>query len=240
MRRGAYAGQPPRSAGCPARPFGTVRTYHRMGRSMARLRPRQSGGCMMDNRFAMINIDTEFRVAPDCRREGEVECRVIRAECAVVDQWDCWVTIRLRLLLRITVHSGHGCQTFCKELTQRETVWVDDRVWVRGCEVEAAVCKCVLHRGRIHCNLTVKVGFHLRSGCGPQGGPHCGCGCGSHRGSHCGCGGQCGCGCGCQHERSGCGCGVADTPWPWQGRQEPCRVDLIRCEADPCQTIRFG
>lgn len=173
----------------------------------------------MENRCAMINIDTEFRVAPDCRREGEVECRVIRAECAVVDHWDCWVTIRLRLLLRITVHSEHGCETFCKELTQRESVWVDDRVWVRGCEVEAAVCKCVLHRGRVHCNLTVKVGFHLR----PE------CGCGSHWGAHCGCGGH--------HDRHGCGCGVQDSPWPWQGRLEPCRV---RCELDPCHVIRFG
>ncbi|MFZ5824121.1 MAG: hypothetical protein ACOY94_07325 [Bacillota bacterium] len=111
---------------------------------------------------AIVNFDTEFRVPPDCLREGDVDCRVVKADCVVVDTWGEWVTFKVRLLLKIRIQSGELVCTFFKELVFRETVWLDCNTFITDCKVVAAACKCVVHRGKVHCNLTVKVCFRLK------------------------------------------------------------------------------
>jgi len=113
---------------------------------------------------ATVNIDTEFRVEPGCPREGDLHCKVVRAECAIIDRCDRWLTFKLRLLLKLRVEScrcDDAC-TFLKEIVVKETIWVDGGWWAEGCEVKAAVCKCVLHRGKAHCNATALLQFCLR------------------------------------------------------------------------------
>lgn len=112
--------------------------------------------------FATVNFDTEFRIPRDCLPEGDVDCRVVRAECDIVDKWDEWVTFQLRLLLKITIRSGDLLCSFTREVFIKETVWLDVDSWIKECDVVAAVCRCVAHRGKVHCNGTVQVAFFLK------------------------------------------------------------------------------
>lgn len=117
----------------------------------------------MFSSFATVNIDTDFRAPPDCPRKGDVDCRVVRAECEVIAKWDHWVTFKVRLRLRIGVrHHSHSDGIFFREIVIKETVWLDCHLWIKACEVVATACRCVINRSRIHCNLTVKVEFFLK------------------------------------------------------------------------------
>lgn len=115
------------------------------------------------------NFDTEFPAPADCPRHGDVACRVVRADCRVIDAWDVWITFEISLLLRITVRSGERCCTFFKERRFRETVMADRHTRVDTCDVTAVACRCVIQRGRVHCNLTAKVAFTVKDRC------RCGC-----------------------------------------------------------------
>ncbi|MFZ5816600.1 MAG: hypothetical protein ACOY93_15080 [Bacillota bacterium] len=165
--------------------------------------------------FATLNCDTEFRVPPDCLREGEVSCRVVRAECDVVDVWDHWVTIKVRLLLKITIRSGELVCRFFKEIILKESVWLEPGTWIKDCDVVAAACRCVLHRGRLHCNLTVKVEFRLKK---KWHDPCCWDRCDDWSGA-------------CDWEED----------WVWTRRErreqkvQVCRPKLVHCRPDPCR-----
>lgn len=115
----------------------------------------------MSNNTATVNFDTEFSVPSDCLPKGEVDCRVVKADCDIVDIWKDWVTFKIRLLLKIRIRSGDLVCLFKKEIILKDTVWLDCHTRIKDCEVIAAACKCILHRGKIHCNLTVKVLFSL-------------------------------------------------------------------------------
>ncbi len=112
---------------------------------------------------ATVNVDTEFRAPPECPREGDVRCKVVRADCEIIDQWDRWITFKLRLLLKLKVESFRWRECiFVKEIVVKDTVWIDGPWRVRDCEVKAAICKCIISRGKIHCNLTALVRFDLK------------------------------------------------------------------------------
>lgn len=116
----------------------------------------------MSSCTATVNVDTEFRVPPEALRDGEVTCRVIRTDCDIVGTWEEWVTFEARLLLRISIRCGELVSSFTKEVVFKETVWLDVDSWIEGCDVAAVCCRCVLQRGRVHCNLTAKVAFCLK------------------------------------------------------------------------------
>lgn len=109
-----------------------------------------------------LNFDTEFHAPCDCPPEGDVSCRVVCSECQVIDRWDRMLTFRARLLLRVTIHRGGLRCTFDREIIVKESVWFDGWLDLLSCEVKAAICRCVLNRGRLFCNGTVSVQFHFR------------------------------------------------------------------------------
>lgn len=111
--------------------------------------------------FATVNIDTDFRSPPGCRPSGTVDCRVVRARCAVVRQFREWVTFKVILVLEIRIRSGRRTCRFFKEIAVKETVWLDVDKRIRACDVVAAACRCVAVRGRVHCSVAVKVRFFL-------------------------------------------------------------------------------
>lgn len=115
----------------------------------------------MSNCDATLNFDTEFRVPQDCLRSGEVTCKVVRQRCDLLACWDHWVTFRVVLRLKITIRSGELVETFHRTVILKESVWLEGSARVRDCAVTGAICRCVLHRGRIHCNGTVRVEFEL-------------------------------------------------------------------------------
>lgn len=116
----------------------------------------------MPSSFVTLNFDTEFPIPRDCLPRGDVTCRVIRADCDIVNNWNDWVTFRIRLVLRITIRSGERVCSFTREVVRRATVWLDAGFHIAACEVTAAVCRCVAHRGRLLCSIAVKVAFFLK------------------------------------------------------------------------------
>lgn len=115
----------------------------------------------MWNCHVTINFDTEFPVPSDCFKHGEVACQVVRSHCEVLHCWDDWVTFRVCLLLKITIQSRHHEHSFFKEVTITETANLDAWARIQDCRVVAAICRCVLNCGWVHCNGTVKVEFLL-------------------------------------------------------------------------------
>jgi len=115
-----------------------------------------------------VNFDSECCIPPDPPHHGEVTCQVVRSHCQIINCWKEWATFEVRLLLKQTIHSGRGPQCFTKEVTVRESVMLDPCLAIRSCRVVAAICRCVLNRGQLHCNGTVRVEFSLspKHGCG--------------------------------------------------------------------------
>lgn len=124
-----------------------------------------------------VNFDSECCIPPDLPHHGEVACQVVRSHCQIIDCWKDWATFEVRLLLKQTIHSGGGPQWFTREVTIRESVMIDPHLAVRACRVAAAICRCVLNRGRLLCNGTAKIEFLLspKHGCEDPCHPwHCG------------------------------------------------------------------
>lgn len=119
---------------------------------------------------AGVTCDSEFRVPPDCLRDGEIECRVIRAECRVVDRFGGKLRLRLDFTLRLTVRSGELRCSFEREVHCHETVGVSPDFWVKDCEVDVARCLCTLRNGLVRCSIGAFVQLELR-----RRGKHCHC-----------------------------------------------------------------
>ncbi len=132
----------------------------------------------MSEFLTTLNFDTDFHVPKDCLKEGDVHCRVLFAECHVVDRWDEMLTFKVRLVLRISIRSGGLRCSFDREIVLRETVWFDGCLDLLECKVKSAVCKCVVHHGRVLCNGTVSIHFMFRHHHPVCPCPPCPCDCG--------------------------------------------------------------
>lgn len=119
---------------------------------------------------AGVTCDSEFRVPPDCLREGKIECRVIRGECRVVDRFGGKLRLRLDFTLRLTVRSGELRCSFEREVHCHETVGISPDFWVKDCEVDVARCLCTLRNGLVRCSIGAFVQLDLR-----RRGKHCHC-----------------------------------------------------------------
>lgn len=121
----------------------------------------------MSHCTANVQFDTDFKVPHDSLREGRVRCKVLRSDCEILEIWDCKVTFRIRLLLKITVRSGELESSFRHRLEFDDVAWLDTGCWITGCEVTAAGCSCVVRRGLVSCSGCLSVRFFLEKRCVP-------------------------------------------------------------------------
>lgn len=116
----------------------------------------------MSDSLATVNFETEFFAPHDCLKEGFVSCKVIRADCRVVDDWAGGVTFRLGLVLKITIKEGELLCSFAERVDLKDTIWLGDQVSVTDCEVVQTGCRCVIKRGLVRCSGVAAVKFFIR------------------------------------------------------------------------------